>query len=205
MEKFVILSRGRCGSYLLVSLLNNSPDVYCYGEILNKQYLVGAFDSNLSQYSPDWKDNHELFTHEHAYNAWKNQQIYVTWKSIFFPNKERLDRTKMIGAKILNYQLNEKGYSDVYENMNPNKIILLHRKNILRVCLSDYVAIEQENYTNIHGNQNEIKPINVDISKLKDIRSLTSISSQLPTNVLLKIRSNLPSDLQYSIKKFFKK
>lgn len=110
-NKFVILSTGRTGSTLLVSLLNSNPDVFCDGEILKHRYFnplkvlnTHAQQSNKKIYG------FKLLTHhikDVQWEARRNHEQFLRklvadgYKIIYLERKHRLDQCLSMMYAIL--------------------------------------------------------------------------------------------------------
>lgn len=110
-NKFAILSTGRTGSTLLVSLLNSNPEVFCDGEILKHRYFnpfkvlkKHAQKSNKKIYG------FKLLTHhikDIQWEAKKDHHRFLTkliddgYKIIYLERKQRIDQCLSMMYAIL--------------------------------------------------------------------------------------------------------
>ena len=133
--KFIILSTGRTGSNLLVSLLRSSNNLVVYGEIFRDADKVG------------W----DLFT---AKDSKKSLKLYLTnpvlfLKNIIFSNYRK--KIKAVGFKLfyehINYNRNSK-MVDYLKKQTDIKIIHLKRANFLARHLSLRKAFKTNEWVN---------------------------------------------------------
>lgn len=133
VSRFVILTSGRSGSNLLVSYLDQHPDIRLYGEILGKYYLDQPFVR-------------KMIRERGAIPYFRNMQSRVLTES-------------HVGAKLL-YAHIETPYSkrrelpdlpsvlDALVGDNSTKIIHLRRENLLDVVISGTLARQTSSYVN---------------------------------------------------------
>ena len=117
--KFVIVGQGRTGSQLMVSLLNNHPDIYCDSEIFHPDYFGKVI------FPKAYINSRALLATD------QNKKVYG-----FKVKHYQLRDDQGISPQYLFNYLNENGW----------KFIYLDRTNLLRHSLSNFKANESGEY-----------------------------------------------------------
>lgn len=154
---FIILMNGRCGSSLLVSYLNQIPDLLCYPEILHN------FSADTQQ--------EILFSFINGYEP-VIPGISATGYSGVPDEEKNVDDIVACGTKVKWGDLGElDSFLSICRN-NGVKLFYMTRTNILRSALSRYQAIK---FSEVYGDYNKtldnqkLPPIEIDIVQFEQL------------------------------------
>jgi len=132
--RFVILTGGRTGSELLVSLLGSHPEIVCDGELLNG-------------YRPIWPERY--IAARAAAAGWHGAKAYG-WKLLY--SQFRTLPEFEPNADDFPLRLHERGY----------RIILLERLDLLQTAISYLRAQEQGRFHDTRGRHQKFTPLTID-------------------------------------------
>jgi len=164
MKKFIILSYKRSGSTMLYTLLQSHPDIRCHGELFLKE--KEKKDTLFHLYR-----NNSLIAKFLFHSPLRSYIIGKYLKDIF---QER-DEEKAIGFKLMYGQARDFPYILYWIKRHRVKILHLHRRNILKTCLSVKLALQRG-----RGHSKKILPTKkITIDENMILGELTSIARRL--------------------------
>ena len=169
IQKFVMLSYARCGSNMLKAMLNEHPQITCFGEIFNPAYGKGYLK---------WVDKSFLKRLSHKYLREYCIENYLNDICAI----QTTDDTQAVGYKVMYPgQFARYPYFRDYWKINEFKIIRLTRHNLLRRYLSSKIA-NKEYLWSSSNYRGRLVTIPVDLDDLKrSINCLESIDCQIDT------------------------
>jgi len=129
LQRFVILSASRCGSNLLVSLLNSHPRIQCEGEVLH--------DYDLQQIHWAFADRE---TTPEDFEVREHDPVRFLETRVFAPRSTEILAS---GFKLFYWQAGRDKWRVVWPYLRGArdlKVIQLRRRNVLRRVLSNQVA-----------------------------------------------------------------
>jgi LPS sulfotransferase NodH len=153
---FAVLTQARTGSNMLVSILDNHPEVKCFGEILNPRSAFGY--ENWLRKSPV-RQLTDRYLRDYCHEKYLYSLCAVG------PN----DHKRAVGFKII-YPGQFDRWSSIryYWRTHDFKIISLIRHNLLRKYLSSKIANLEEAWS-AKEDRGKIVRIKVDISDLERV------------------------------------
>ena len=191
MQKFVIITSGRSGSYHLVDLLSSHKNIVCFGELFNKRG-IGFWDEKL--------------------NSSEEILLFRNKNPIKFLNKVILrdypKEKEIFGFKLLYSQIQKPILK--YLKKKKWKVIHLKRRNLLKQFISNKKAIVMNKWSDYNNDDiqiyNKIK-INVNstqfLKKCKSIlKSQKKIDKIFKSNQLMEVfYENLCIDSETEMRK----
>ena len=169
IQKFVMLSYARCGSNMLQAMLNEHPQIKCFGEIFNPTYGKGYLK---------WVNKSFLRRLSHKYLREYCIETYLNG----ICNIQTKDDTQAVGYKVM-YPGQFERYPNFrdYWKFNKIKIIRITRYNLLRRYLSSKIANKECRWSSSNYRGGLIT-IPVDLHDLKrSINCLETIDCQIDT------------------------
>ena len=156
LVKFVVLTQARTGSNMLVSLLDNHPEVRCYGEAFNPRSAFGY--ENWLRKSPLRK----------IANRYMRDYCVERYLDSLFSLRPK-DNTRATGFKVI-YPGQFDRWSDFryYWRTYDFKIISLIRHNLLRKYLSSKIA-NLEDVWSAQEHRGKTVSVKVDVGDLKRV------------------------------------
>jgi hypothetical protein len=167
IQKFVMLSYARCGSNMLKAMLNEHPQITCFGEIFNPAYGKGYLK---------WVTKSFLRRLSHKYLRDYSIETYLN----DICKIQTTGDTQAVGYKVM-YPGQFERYPNFrdYWKFNKFKIIRLTRYNLLRRYLSSKIANKESRWSSSNYRGRQIT-IQLDLDDLKrSINCLESIDCQI--------------------------
>jgi LPS sulfotransferase NodH len=154
LVKFVVLTQARTGSNMLVSMLDNHPEIRCIGEVFNPHSTFGY---------ENWLRKSPL---RQITNSYMRDYCVEKYLDSLFALKTK-DNTRAVGFKVIypgqfDRWSNFRYYWQTYDF----KIISLVRHNLLRKYLSSKIA-NLEDVWSAQADRGKIVSVKVDVGDLK--------------------------------------
>ncbi len=169
VQKFIMLSYARCGSNMLKAMLNEHPQITCFGEIFNPAYGKGYLK---------WVNKSFLRRLSHKYLRDYSIENFLNDICTI----QTTGDPQAVGYKIM-YPGQFERYPNFRDHwkINEFKIIRLTRHNLLRRYLSSKIANKESRWSSSNYRGRQIS-ITLDLDDLKrSINCLESIDCQIDT------------------------
>lgn len=164
--KFIILGRSRIGSNLLRSLLNDHPQVYAYGEIVQ------------GQNSMNWDHTGHFQNKKMQQQLLHNPVTFISQQLFRRYPKE----TAAVGFKLFYYHAQQPNWQPIWTYLQAQTdihIIHMKRHNILQTHLSRKRAELTGSWVNTTGQKEQSPPLRLDFAEcLVDFQDTRAYEAQ---------------------------
>lgn len=181
---FVILTSGRCGSSLLMSYLNQIPDVICYPEI-----LAGLEDCEQKEMLEALVDGTE--------QDWISEQ-FASGYNDYSPFQKDQSKVVAAGFKTKYGDIVDLGGFIRFSQLRHIKVLYITRTNIMRSALSRLRAIKLHDLYgdyNISSPKQKLGPTTVDIDEFSKLLAEEQNNYDSLNDIVMQFSSPLPGVL----------